>query len=57
MNVHNHFIAVIATNEVPRNIQVHVVEKIELRQAEGRKPQCEPQREPQCEPQREPNRT
>jgi len=37
MNVNNHFIAVIGTNEVPRNIQVHVVEKIELRQAERRK--------------------
>jgi hypothetical protein len=28
---------VIGTNEVPRNVQVHVVEKNELRQAEGPK--------------------
>lgn len=33
MNVNNHFITVIGTNEVPRSIQVHVVEKIELGQA------------------------
>lgn len=38
MNANNHCIAVIGTNEVPRRIQVHVVEKIELRQAKGCKP-------------------